>query len=52
MGRVLPDFPDLGLRQLIKYSYRIIYAINGKIVTVVTVVHGKQKYIESYLTEI
>lgn len=49
MGRVLPDFPHLGLRQLIKYSYRIIYSFDGSVSTVVAVVHGKQKYIESYL---
>jgi addiction module RelE/StbE family toxin len=52
MGHALSDFPDLGLRQLIKYSYRIIYAFDGKIVTIVAVVHSKQKYIEGYLAQI
>jgi plasmid stabilization system protein ParE len=51
MGHVLPDFPNLGLRQLIKYSYRIIYSFDGSAVTIVAVVHGKQKYIEMYLHE-
>ena len=49
MGHVLHDFPDLGLRQLLKYSYRIIYSFSGNIVTIVAVAHGKQKYIEAYL---
>ena len=48
MGQILPDFPQLGLRQLVKYSYRIIYSFNGDVVTIVAVVHGKQKYIEMF----
>ena len=49
MGRILPDFPYLGFRQIIKYSYRIIYSFDGNIVTVIAVVHGRQKYITRYL---
>jgi len=49
MGHVLPDFPHLGLRQLIKHSYRIIYSFNNDVVTIVAVVHGKRKYIEAFL---
>ena len=51
MGHIVPDFPHLGLRQLIKYSYRIIYSFSGNRVTIVAIVHGKQKYIEMYLHE-
>ena len=46
MGPLLQDFPHLGLRQLSKYSYRIIYYFSGDVVTVIAVVHGKREYIE------
>ena len=42
MGSVILELPDLELRQLIKYSYRIVYTFDDNAVTIITVLHGKQ----------
>jgi plasmid stabilization system protein ParE len=49
MGRVLPDLPHVGLRQLVKYSYRVLYAFDEKGVTILAVVHGKRENAEEAL---
>ena len=45
MGPVVIEFSDMKLRQLTKYSYRIIYSFEENVVTVVAVVHGRQDII-------
>ena len=40
MGRIVPEFEDENIRELIVYSYRIIYRVYPKQVTVWAVVHG------------
>jgi plasmid stabilization system protein ParE len=41
-GRIVPEFSDQGLRELFAYSYRIIYRIEGDVVTIAAIVHGKR----------
>jgi toxin ParE1/3/4 len=41
-GRKVPEFDDENIRELIAYSYRIIYRVDGAIVTVAAIVHGKR----------
>jgi addiction module RelE/StbE family toxin len=41
-GRLLPEFPDSGLRELIVRSYRIIYDPAADQVEILTVVHGSR----------
>jgi len=41
-GRKVPEFDDESIRELLAYSYRIIYAIEQRQVTVVAVIHGKR----------
>lgn len=40
-GRKVPEFDDENTRELIAYSYRIIYIIEPDQVTVAAVIHGK-----------
>ena len=42
VGRVVPEFDDKTLRERFVYSYRIIYRIEGQIVTVAAVIHGNR----------
>ena len=51
MGRVVPEFPDLDLRELIKYSYRIIYSVEGNQVYIVTIIHGKRDFKAAFLND-
>ena len=41
-GRMVPEFEDETLRERFVYSYRIIYRIQGRTVTIAAVIHGKR----------
>ena len=41
-GRIVPEFGDESIREWFAYSYRVIYRIEGELVTVAAVVHGKR----------
>lgn len=41
-GRKVPEFDDKNLRELIAYSYRIIYRVESTEVIVAAVIHGKR----------
>ena len=41
-GSVILELSDMKLRQLIKYSYRIVYSFEGNVVTVVAVIHVRR----------
>ena len=41
-GRVVPEFPQDDLRELVEPPYRIIYRIRTDAVEVLAIVHGRQ----------
>jgi len=41
-GRKVPELDDENIRELIAYSYRIIYRVGGRAVIVAAIVHGKR----------
>lgn len=41
-GRKVPEFNDENVRELIIYSYRVIYRIEGDEVVIAAIVHGKR----------
>ena len=41
-GRVVPEFPQDDLRELVEPPYRIIYRIRPDAVEVLAIVHGRQ----------
>lgn len=41
-GRVVPELGDETIREWFAYSYRVIYRIENRTVTVATIVHGKR----------
>ncbi len=41
-GRKVPEFQDSNIRELLAYSYRIIYAIQDENVLITSVIHGKR----------
>ena len=42
IGRVVPEFENESIRERIVYSYRLIYRIEGNVVTIAAVIHGKR----------
>ena len=41
-GRVVPEFPALGYREIIVSSYRILYRLADNTVWIIAVVHGRR----------
>jgi toxin ParE1/3/4 len=41
-GRKVPEFDDENVRELLAYSYRIIYEVGKDHVTVAAVIHGRR----------
>ena len=41
-GRKVPEFDDENVRELIAYSYRIVYRLQDDEALIVAVIHGKQ----------
>jgi addiction module RelE/StbE family toxin len=41
-GRKVPEFDDENVRELIVYSYRIIYRLQDSGVVIAAIIHGKQ----------
>lgn len=41
-GRIVPELGDEDIREWFAYSYRIIYRVEGQIVTIAAVIHGKR----------
>jgi toxin ParE1/3/4 len=42
-GREVPEFENPSIRELIIYSYRIIYNFDNNVINILSVIHGKQK---------
>ncbi len=43
-GRKVPEFDEDSIRELIAYSYRIIYQADDAEVTIAAVIHGKRDW--------
>ena len=41
-GRMVPEFQDQCIRELIAYSYRIIYVVSEDEVLIAAIIHGKR----------
>lgn len=41
-GRKVPEFDDDEVRELVVYSYRLIYRLEGEEVVIAAVIHGKR----------
>jgi toxin ParE1/3/4 len=41
-GRKVPEFDDENVRELIAYSYRVIYIVETSEVTIAAVIHGRR----------
>ena len=41
-GRKVPEFDDENIRELVVYSYRVIYRLQPDEVLIVAVIHGKR----------
>lgn len=42
LGRVVPEYDDVAIRELVVRSYRLIYQVDGDVVSIVAIVHGSR----------
>lgn len=48
MGRIVPEIEDSNIRELIIYSYRLIYKISPNRTEILAIIHGKQHFPEAF----
>jgi addiction module RelE/StbE family toxin len=48
MGRLVPELSEPNVRELIIYSYRLIYEIKEKQIDILTIIHGKRDFPKVY----
>jgi toxin ParE1/3/4 len=41
-GRIVPELADENIREWFAYSYRVIYRIQGEVITIAAIVHGRR----------
>ena len=44
MGRIIPEIESENVRELIIYSYRLIYQVSEVGIEVLAIIHGKQSF--------
>jgi addiction module RelE/StbE family toxin len=44
LGRVVPEFGQVTLRELIVRPYRLVYRLRGEVIEIVTVFHGARMF--------
>lgn len=44
MGRVVPEISDQNIRELIIYSYRLVYEISAGGIEVLAIIHGRRDF--------
>jgi toxin ParE1/3/4 len=48
MGRILPERGEQSFREIMIYSYRIVYLIRDHDVFIVTIIHSKQDFSSTF----
>ncbi|MCC7212739.1 MAG: type II toxin-antitoxin system RelE/ParE family toxin [Candidatus Brocadia sp.] len=44
MGRIVPEISEVNIREVIVYSYRLIYEISSDKIEVLALIHCKQDF--------
>jgi len=44
IGRMVPEISDQNVRELIVYSYRLIYEISAAGIEILTIIHGRRDF--------
>ena len=48
IGRIVPELENTNIRELIIYSYRLIYEITPKRIEILAIIHGKQDFSKAF----
>jgi plasmid stabilization system protein ParE len=47
-GRVVPEFSDESIREIFVHSYRLVYRVEEKRVSVLALIHGRRDFAEAW----
>jgi len=47
-GRTVPEIEDPNIRELIIYSYRLIYEVSPNRIEILAIIHGRQDFHQSF----
>lgn len=48
IGRIVPELDDSTVRELIIYSFRLIYEVKPDRVVVLAIIHGKRDFMKTF----
>jgi toxin ParE1/3/4 len=48
IGRIVPEIDNQNIRELIVYSYRLIYEISPERIEILALIHGKQDFSKAF----
>jgi len=48
IGRIVPEINDKKIRELIIYSYRLVYEVKNDDVDILAIIHGKRDFFRAY----
>jgi toxin ParE1/3/4 len=51
LGRIVPEIWDPNIRELLIYSYRLVYEVFPNKVEVLALIHSKRNFIKDFLNE-
>ena len=51
VGRIVPEIGDPNIRELIIYSYRLIYEVFPNKIEILALIHGKRDLTQKFLNE-
>jgi toxin ParE1/3/4 len=52
IGRIVPEIGDPNIRELIIYSYRLIYEISPNEIQILTLIHGRRNFSSEILNQL
>jgi toxin ParE1/3/4 len=50
--RIVHEYDEKNIRDVLTYSYRIVYRVEGRTVTIAAVIHGKRMFASSLQPEV
>jgi plasmid stabilization system protein ParE len=51
VGRIVPEIGDPNIRELLIYSYRLVYEVFPDRVEVLALIHSKRNFVKDFLNE-
>ncbi len=48
MGRMVAELQEKNIREVIIYSYRLLYEIKPKKIEILAIIHGKRDFLKAY----